>query len=66
MKITINNEAVEVQGEMTLHELLLQEGFPEKGIAVAVDNKVVSRAQWGEFIVPDGAKVTVIKAVCGG
>lgn len=37
-----------------------------RGEPVAVGNRVVPKREWQEFIVEDGMKVTVIKAVCGG
>ena len=41
MKVTVNDEAVEVDEQTTVAALLDSLGFPEKGIAVAVDWSVV-------------------------
>jgi sulfur carrier protein len=43
MKVTVNDEAVEVDEQTTVAALLDSLGFPEKGIAVAVDWSVVPR-----------------------
>ncbi|WP_366945627.1 sulfur carrier protein ThiS [uncultured Nocardioides sp.] len=45
--------------------MLTRLGFPDKGIAVAVDLSVLPRSQWG-VTVPDGAKIDVVTAVQGG
>ncbi len=46
MKVTVNDEAVEVDEQTTVAALLESLGFPEKGIAVAVDWSVVPRSEW--------------------
>ena len=45
--------------------LLDRLGYPEKGIAVAVDWAVIPRSQWDRELA-DGAKVDVVTAVQGG
>jgi sulfur carrier protein len=65
MKVTVNDEAVEVDERMTVAALLESLGFPEKGIAVAVDWAVVPRSEW-ETALTDGARVEVVTAVQGG
>ncbi|BBX50025.1 sulfur carrier protein ThiS [Mycolicibacterium poriferae] len=65
MKVIVNDEAVELDGPTTVDGLLTRLGFPDKGIAVAVDMSVLPRSQWG-VTVPDGAKIDVVTAVQGG
>ena len=65
MKVTVNDEAVEVDEQTTVAALLESLGFPEKGIAVAVDWTVVPRSDWHRGLA-DGAKVKVVTAVQGG
>jgi sulfur carrier protein len=65
MKVTVNDEAVEIDEETTVAGLLEVMGIPDKGIAVAVDWTVLPRSQW-ELPLPDGAKVEVVTAVQGG
>lgn len=66
MKIVINHTEVEIDGTPTLAEVLMHQNLAGDGVAVAIDNKVVPRAQWADTIVADGARLTVITAVCGG
>ena len=65
MNVTVNGEAVEIDEHMTVARLLETRGFPEKGIAVAVDWAVLPRSQW-ELPLTEGAKVEVVTAVQGG
>jgi sulfur carrier protein len=65
MKITVNNEAVEVDEATTVAALLERLGFGAKGIAVAVDLSVLPRSQW-QTTLADGARVEVVTAVQGG
>ncbi len=65
MKLFVNNK--EMQTEATrLDALIASLGLPAVGVAAAVDNKLVPRAQWDTFELCEGAHVTVIKAACGG
>ncbi len=65
MKVTVNDEAVEVEEQTTVAALLDGLGFPKKGIAVAVDWSVVPRSEW-QIALTDGARVEVVTAVQGG
>jgi sulfur carrier protein len=65
MKVIVNDEAVEVDAQTTVAALVQSLGFPEKGIAVAVDWSVLPRSEW-ETALTDGARVEVVTAVQGG
>ncbi len=65
MKVIVNDEDVEVGDQTTVAALLDRLGFPEKGIAVAVDWSVLPRSQWGTAL-SDGARLEVVTAVQGG
>jgi sulfur carrier protein len=65
MKVIVNDEAVEVDDRTTVATLLSRLGFPEKGIAVAVDWSVLPRSQW-DTALSDGARLEVVTAVQGG
>lgn len=65
MKITVNDEAVELDEQTTVAKLLETLGISDKGIAVAVDWAVLPRSQW-QHPLSDGAKVEVVTAVQGG
>lgn len=65
MNVTVNNKPVET-GASTLKELALQLELPEKGVAVAVSNKLVPRSEWENFAITEGVSIIVIRASCGG
>ena len=67
MTVEINHRVITVnEGCTTLGQLLANEGFTGVGQAVAVDHTVVPKAQWESFVIADGMKITVLRAVCGG
>jgi sulfur carrier protein len=63
--IRINAEQVEVDDQMTVAALLQSLGYPDRGIAVAVDQAVVPRSSWATTL-SDGATIEVVTAVQGG
>lgn len=65
MNITVNNKPVETEAS-TLKELAEQLGLPEKGVAVAVSNKMVPRSEWDSCKLQEGVVIVVIRASCGG
>jgi sulfur carrier protein len=65
MNVTVNGKDVQLEENATVATLLDTLGFPEKGIAVALDWAVLPRSEWDREL-PDGAKVEVVTAVQGG
>ena len=65
MNVTVNNKPVET-GASTLKELAVQLALPEKGVAIAVSNKMVPRSEWENFAITEGVSIIVIRASCGG
>lgn len=65
MNLFFNNKEITTQAQ-TLQQMAVELSLPDKGVAVAVDNKMVPRTDWDSFQLSEGAHVTVIKAVCGG
>ncbi|WNG93332.1 sulfur carrier protein ThiS [Mycobacterium sp. ITM-2016-00318] len=65
MKVIVNDEDVECDEQITVAGLLERLGFPEKGIAVAVNWTVLPRSRW-QTTLSDGARLEVVTAVQGG
>ena len=65
MNIKINTKETEVKAA-SLQDLATEISLPEKGVAVAVNNRMVTRADWNHTAINDGDNIVVIKAVCGG
>ena len=65
MIIRVNADDLEVDDQMTVATLLQSLGYPDRGIAVAVDHAVVPRSSWTTTL-SDGAHIEVVTAVQGG
>lgn len=61
----VNGEEADVPDGTTVEELVNRLGFPDKGIAVAVDWEVLPRSSWHTALA-GGARVEVVTAVQGG
>ena len=71
MKVYLNNREFELENNSTLQCLLEQSGIinpsiMKLGIAAAVNNYVIPKAQWNAYFLNDNDKITIINAVCGG
>ncbi|MCV7100640.1 sulfur carrier protein ThiS [Mycobacterium palustre] len=65
MMVHVNEQQVEVDEQTTVAALLESLGFPDRGIAVAMDFAVLPRSDWGTTLL-DGARLEVVTAVQGG
>jgi sulfur carrier protein len=68
MTIVWNGTPEEVPGGVNLATLLADHGIDAdtKGVAVAVGDTFIHRAQWGETSLHEGARVEVVTAFAGG
>lgn len=67
MNIYCNGKSVAVCENANLHSLLVQTEFVDKkGIAVAVNNSVVTKQNWESYSLSENDKVLVISATKGG
>ena len=67
MMITINGNSHVLKQELSLSELFRLHAIKDlKGVAVAVNERVITRSGWEEHVVKDGDKVLIIKATQGG
>ncbi|OBJ58448.1 sulfur carrier protein ThiS [Mycobacterium asiaticum] len=65
MIVVVNEQRVEVDEHTTVAALLQSMGFPNRGIAVALDATVLPRSGWATTL-SDGAQLEVVTAVQGG
>lgn len=66
MKLTVNSKETEVKDGCTVAELATWLALPEKGVAIAVNNKMTPRTEWAERVLQPNDSLVVIKAACGG
>ncbi len=65
MIVVVNEKQVEVDEQITVAALLNSLGFPDRGIAVALDLSVLPRSDWTTRLF-EGARLEVMTAVQGG
>ena len=65
MIIRVNAERLEVDDQTTVAALLQSLGYPDRGVAVALDQTVLPRSGWTATL-SDGAQIEVVTAVQGG
>ena len=69
MIVVVNEKRVEVDEQTTVATLLESLGFPDRGIAVALDLAVLPRSRWATTLseLPGApVKLEVVTAVQGG
>lgn len=66
MKVLVNNKEVEIADRSTITRLTQFLQLPDKGVAIAVNNKMAPRTEWDNFILQENDHIVIIKAACGG
>jgi sulfur carrier protein len=67
MLVSVNNKAETLNGGEKLFDLLAQLDLADKrGIAVAVNNAIISRSGWDNYKLNENDKVTIIRPTQGG
>ncbi len=65
MRITLNDEAVEVERGATVESVLAGRGIPLENTAVEMNGEIVERGRLGEPV-RDGDAIVVVRFVGGG
>lgn len=67
MEITINQQSYQLEQNCSVQELLTSvHPIDTKGIAVAVNQAIISKSQWDAYHLKPGDEVMLIKATQGG
>ena len=67
MEITVNNKPFTLIGAFSITRLLLDVlQIPATGIAVAVNQTIVSKSVWSDYLLKPGDQLVLIKATQGG
>lgn len=68
MNVTVNGDARELEPGATVASVLelLDVAPGARGVAVALDGEVVSRSEWEQTPISDGALIEVVAAIQGG
>ena len=66
MKITINGEIKELEGEVNLNRLLELFSLPSQRVAVELNREVVRKQDWDTVVVKDSDRIEIVHFVGGG
>lgn len=66
IKVNVNNVSYEFAIAITLEEVLEQLAIPQHGIAVAINQNIISKPVWERTKLEDNDNVLIIKATQGG
>ena len=66
MTIQLNNQTIETADAVSVAQLLTDAGIALRGIAVAVNKRVVPKTEWETTQLNDNDNVVVITATFGG
>lgn len=65
IQLSINNKPTETAAT-TVQGLVQELGLPDRGVAVAIANKMVPRTAWASTTLQANDQITIIKAAFGG
>lgn len=66
INISLNNEPKQITANILLSDALVQWGFGEIKIAVAINGEFVPRSTYGERQLDAGDQIDIVKPVGGG
>ncbi|SHI82844.1 sulfur carrier protein ThiS [Mesonia phycicola] len=64
--VNINNQPHSVKEHSSINQLVKQLEISTQGVAIAVNNQVISRATWDTFQISEGDNLLIIQATQGG
>ncbi|MBD0831275.1 sulfur carrier protein ThiS [Aestuariibaculum sediminum] len=64
--IQLNEQTLKIDKNIKISELLQQENFPQLGIAVAINQQIISKSNWDMQHLHDGDNILIIQATQGG
>jgi len=66
MKITVNENTIELADGANIEQLLVVLDSPLKGSAIAVNQKIISRNEWATYQLQKDDQVSLFQAIAGG
>ena len=66
MNIRVNNIQKEISDNSTIEDLLLSLEHTQNGIAVAINEEIVSKESWGQKTLRENDEILIIQATQGG
>lgn len=65
MKVKVNDKEMEISAA-TVADFAKDQKLPATGVAVAINNQLVPRAEWDGRAIVEGDDIVILKAFCGG
>ncbi|MEL7003589.1 MAG: sulfur carrier protein ThiS [Bacteroidota bacterium] len=66
VNISINDKTYQIEPDSSLHNVLENNHLVSPGIAVAVNENIISRADWEQTVIKLNDQILIIKATQGG
>ena len=66
MNITVNNNSQSIKDASSIEAIVAQLEIDSKGIAIAVNQTVISKSEWDKTELKENDNITIIKATQGG
>ena len=66
MTINVNNQQKTISENSSIISLLEQLSIAKDGIAIAINNEIVTKKEWSETFIKVSDNVTIIQATQGG
>lgn len=66
IQIQVNHDAKEVLKNSNLNQLLETLKISSNGIAVAINNQIITKTEWNTTILNENDAITIIQATQGG
>ncbi|KAA8995071.1 sulfur carrier protein ThiS [Affinibrenneria salicis] len=66
MKVTLNDTPLELASPISVNALLRQLDRRQPGLALAINQIIVPRADWDRQLVRDGDDILLFQAIAGG
>ncbi|MFO6425328.1 sulfur carrier protein ThiS [Motilimonas sp. KMU-193] len=64
--IFINGQAQQVDATTKVIDLLSALGHAEQGMALAINQNIISRSEWPDHVLQDGDDIALFQAIAGG
>lgn len=66
MNIVVNDEPMDLNDPLTLKALLEQLCRQQTGTALAVNQHIVPRDRWADWLLQEGDELVIFQAIAGG
>lgn len=66
MKVTLNDQPLELERSISISDLLAQLDRQQPGSALAINQTIIPRNQWTTHYLQDGDDILLFQAIAGG